>query len=120
MAGLFASGQIVWLLLGFMVVEAVALTLYRRRTGSGVAAGALLINLLSGGSLLLALHAALIGEDWRVVGVWLGSSLVAHLADLRQRWVSRYCATTGNVTATAQPIASALPIAATNGLPVRR
>jgi hypothetical protein len=120
MAALFASGQIVWLLLGFMVLEAGALTLYRWRTGNGIAAGALVINLMSGGSLLLALHAALTGQDWRLVGLWLGVSLVAHLADLRQRWVGNYRATTGNVTATAQPIATALPIAATNGLPVRR
>jgi len=87
MARLFASGQIVWLLLGFMVLEAGALTLYRWRTGNGIAAGALMINLMSGGSLLLALHAALTRQDWRLVGLWLGVSLVAHLADLRHRWV---------------------------------
>jgi len=83
---LFASGRIVELILAFMLVEGGLLWLHHRRTGRGVDPVDLLINLLSGISLLLALWAALVGAPWQWIALALAASLAAHLADLRRRW----------------------------------
>ncbi len=86
MEALFANGQIVDLILGLMVLEALALTGYRRATGAGIAAGDLLASLMAGAMLLLALRAALAGAYWQWVALCLVLSLLAHLGDLRRRW----------------------------------
>lgn len=86
MAALFPSGQIVELILGFMLLETGVLAAFRWRTGRGVAPAGLLVTLLSGATLLLALREALVGAAWPAVAFWLAASLVAHLADLGCRW----------------------------------
>jgi F0F1-type ATP synthase assembly protein I len=85
MAELFASGHIIDLILGLVVVEAAALALWRRRFGTGQALGRLAANLASGGFLLLAVRAALVGASWEWVALALLGSLLAHLADLYVR-----------------------------------
>lgn len=85
-ASLFAGGRIVDAIIILTAAEAVALLLWRRWTGSGVAARLLIPNLLSGGCLLLALRAALAGDDPRWIAACLLGSLVAHVVDLRGRW----------------------------------
>jgi F0F1-type ATP synthase assembly protein I len=85
MAELFASGHIIDLILGLVVVEVVALTLWRRRFGAGPDMGGLAVNLASGGFLLLAVRAALVDAAWEWVALALLGSLVAHLADLYGR-----------------------------------
>jgi hypothetical protein len=86
MADLFASGRVIDLILGLVVVEVAALALWRQ-FGAGPALGGLAANLASGGFLLLAVRAALVDASWQWVALALLGSLLAHLADLycRQR-----------------------------------
>lgn len=86
MAALFESGRIVDLILGLMLLEALALVAWRRATGGGLPITGVLTNLAAGACLLLALRAALGGHGWELVGAWLGAGLGAHVADLRGRW----------------------------------
>ena len=88
MTYLFASGWIVDLILVAMVLESIALLLYRCSTGRGVPVAALWINLLAGGFLLMALRSALLGHSWIWTAGWLAMALAAHIADLAQRWQS--------------------------------
>ena len=64
----------------------VALALWRRWSGTGLALGGLAANLASGGFLLLAVRAALVDAAWEWVALALLGSLLAHLADLYGRW----------------------------------
>lgn len=86
MAELIASGRIVDLALLLTGLEALLLIAYHRRTGRGLPPATLLINLLSGVSLMLALRAALAGAGWMWIASCLVVSLLAHLADLNRRW----------------------------------
>lgn len=86
MAELFASGRVLDLILGGMVLEAAALLLLFRRTGRGVRAGRLLPNLLSGAGLLLAMRLGLAGAPWGVVSLCLLGALGFHLLDLWRAW----------------------------------
>ena len=86
MADLFATGRIIDLILGLVVLEAAVLALWRRRTGTGIPTGALLINLASGFFLLCAVRAALADAWWGWIALCLAGSLLAHMADLRSRW----------------------------------
>ena len=86
MTSLFASGRVVDLILGLMALEAAALALYRMRTGRGLGIPRFAGFLLSGAFLMLALRGALVDAWWGWIALCLGASLVAHLADLRQRW----------------------------------
>jgi hypothetical protein len=96
-AELFASGRIVDLALGLVLVEAVVLLAIRRRTGHGVAPAELAAFLLAGACLMLALRAALVGADWSWVALWLLGALLAHLADLGLRWRRQSMASGKNV-----------------------
>jgi len=86
MGQLFANGHVVDLILGLMVAEALALIIYRRRTGRGIAPLDLVGNLLAGLCLLLALRAALVDAAWGWIAAWLSVALIAHLLDLQRRW----------------------------------
>jgi hypothetical protein len=83
---LFPTGRVVDLILVLMVVEALALAVYRRRSGRGVPTVDLVVNLLAGGALLLALRAALTAAGWQWIAMWLAVALAAHGADLARRW----------------------------------
>jgi hypothetical protein len=83
---LFLSGRIVDLILGLVVIEAVLLLVYHRRTGAGLGFAQLAPNLLSGAALLLAVRFALVEAAWEWVAASLLLALLAHLVDLRQRW----------------------------------
>jgi hypothetical protein len=82
----FTDGRIVDLILALLVIEAVALLTYRRLTGHGIPAVGLLTNLLAGAFLLMALRSALIESHWALTAAWLAAALIAHIADLTQRW----------------------------------
>jgi hypothetical protein len=86
MADLFATGRIVDLILGLMVLEAAALAAFHRITGHGVPLASLLMNMAAGVCLLVALRAALAGAEWGIVAGALAAALMAHLLDLRSRW----------------------------------
>lgn len=87
MADWVASGHLVEAIVILTIIEWFGLSAYNRLTGRGVASREFSLNLLSGMALLLALRAALIGDWWGWVTVWLTGALVAHLADLARRWV---------------------------------
>ena len=85
----FTSANVVNLILAVVLLEAIVLTGIRARTGRGPAAADLLWNLLAGVGLLLALRGALLGAHWQWIAAALLFALVAHLADLRRRTLSR-------------------------------
>ncbi len=89
MSDLFATGHIVDLILGLMVLEGVALLACGARAGGGPAPGDLLIGLVPGALLLLALRGALVASWWGWIALLLLAALLAHLADLRRRWRDR-------------------------------
>lgn len=86
MKELFASGRIVELILGLMLLEAVVLWMYHRRSGIGIRPLDLVLNLAAGALLLLALRAALVDPDPLATAPYLAVALLAHLADLSRRW----------------------------------
>ena len=85
MVDMISSGFID-LILALVVVEAIALGLWRMKTGSGPAVLSLLCNLLAGAFLLLALRNALAGASALSVAACLFAAFVAHLLDIRSRW----------------------------------
>jgi hypothetical protein len=82
MAELFASGRIIDLILIMVVVEALLVWFYRRRTGRGLTLAAVAPTLTSGAMLMLALRAAIADLSWVWIALPLVLSLVAHLVDL--------------------------------------
>lgn len=80
-----ASGRLVDLVLAGMLLEGVGLLLYRRMTGRGIDAADLITNLAAGAALSLALRGALVGP-LASVPVFLVCALIAHVANLRERW----------------------------------
>ena len=73
------------------MIEAVVLIFWRRqRAGADhrrrASAIEIVLLLLPGICLMLAIRAALSGAAWPWVPVALIAALVAHLADLRERW----------------------------------
>jgi hypothetical protein len=87
MSALFASGEIVNLILGLTLAEALVVAIYNRRTGRGPALGPFLVNLLAGAWLLLAVRFALGGAWWGWIALCLAGSLVAHLSELWRSWL---------------------------------
>ena len=73
-------------ILVLVLVEAAALTLYHRRTRTGIAPGKLLPNLAAGFFLMLALRLALGDAPRWAVPACLLAGLFAHLADVAGRW----------------------------------
>lgn len=86
MADLFASGRLVDLILVLVVIEAVALILYWRRTRRGVAPLDLLPSLSAGAFLLLALRVTLTDGGWQTASACLAAAGLAHLTDIGRRW----------------------------------
>lgn len=82
---LFASGRAVDLILGLLLLEALAFHVYRRATGRGLPLAGIAAYLLSGAFLLLAVRAVLAGWSPYWTALCLAAALVAHLADLRRR-----------------------------------
>jgi hypothetical protein len=86
MAGLFANGRLVDLILIVVIVEATALLLFWRYARRGIAPGDLLPNLCAGALLLLALRITLGGGGWGPACGCLAAAGVAHLIDVSRRW----------------------------------
>jgi hypothetical protein len=89
MNDLFASGHVATLLLLVLTVEGVVLLGLWSWRGQGVPPGPLLAFLGSGAFLALALRAALTGQAWWWVALWLSLALPAHLAWLALAWRRR-------------------------------
>jgi hypothetical protein len=86
MMALFSSGRVIDIILAIMAIEAVVLLTYRIVTSRGISPAGLVTNLIAGALLLLALRSALIGSPWIWTAAWLAGALLAHIADLAQRW----------------------------------
>ena len=86
MAQLLASGRLIDLILVLVLIEAVAIGLYWRVSGRGIAPRDLLPNLVAGACLLLALRLVLAGSDWPVVCAMLALAGLASAVDLARRW----------------------------------
>lgn len=82
----FTSPHLVDCILAFTVVEAVVLIWLRPRLAAHVRLIAIVVLLLPGVFLMLALRAALDGAAWPWVPAALLAALVAHVADIRERW----------------------------------
>jgi hypothetical protein len=86
LGALFASGRAVDLVIALTICEGLLLAWLRRRTGRGLTPLDILGNLAAGVFLMLALRAALTGEAWPAIALFLFLALLAHLADLWRRW----------------------------------
>ncbi len=86
LSDIISSGRIVDIMVLFVVIEVIALTIYWRRTGKGIALIPLLANIGAGGSLMLALGATLKGFVPEIIALCLISSLIFHVTDLVIRW----------------------------------
>jgi len=73
-------------ILGLVIVEAVALGLYHRITGRGIAPRHYIANLAAGFALLLATRLAVSGAPVWQLAACLLASLCAHLLDFAGRW----------------------------------
>jgi len=85
MTAWLASPRLAEAILGVLVLEALALLLYWRARGRGIAPAGYIWNLAAGAFFLLALRAALAGQDTWVAPFLAGAGL-AHLADMIRRW----------------------------------
>lgn len=85
MEALFASGRIVELILGLVVIEGIVLVALRARTGRGPALIPLTCNLAAGAGLMLALRASLVGAAWTGIAGWMLVALAAHVGEMAWR-----------------------------------
>ena len=83
---LIESGTIAWIALAIFAAELLALTVYYRNTGRGVAPRTAFPMLLAGAGLWGALGAALAGAEWVWVIFCATVALLAHVFDLAVRW----------------------------------
>jgi hypothetical protein len=74
------SGLAIEIAIGLILFEMIAVLWLRRRAGLAV-----LLGLIPGLCLMLALLTALKGGDWRIIALWVTTSLPFHLIDLRVR-----------------------------------
>lgn len=93
MASLWSSAWLVDVAIAITLAEWLALAVYHRVTGQGIAPKDFQWNLLSGLCLMLALRCALQEAAWPWGAACLAASGVAHITYLGQRWQKRRKAT---------------------------
>ena len=86
MKEMLQDGRIIELILVLMVLEAVALVVWFKLKGSGIAPVELIVNISAGMFLMLAVLGALENVPVWAIGGCLVAALFAHLADLALRW----------------------------------
>jgi hypothetical protein len=86
---LFADGDIVYFILGFMLIELIALILVRKKSVRYMHPLELIVSIGAGAALLVALREALRETGWQHVAMWLIVALGCHLWDLKLRWATR-------------------------------
>lgn len=89
MTDFFAGGHVAEMLLAVLALEAAVLLGVWRWRGQGVPPAPLLAFLAAGACLALALRAALTGQAWPWVALWLTLAGPAHLAWLALAWRRR-------------------------------
>jgi hypothetical protein len=87
MSPLWSSAALVEIAIAITLAEWLALHLYHRLTGRGLAPHTYRWNLVSGLCLMLALRFSLQGQDWYWSAGCLAASGLAHVTYLRQRWL---------------------------------
>lgn len=87
MGGLMTGGLIDAIIV-LVAIEAIAIFVWRLKTGNGPALSSLACNLLAGAFLLLALRNALVGASEVWIAACLLAAFVSHILDLRGRWES--------------------------------
>jgi hypothetical protein len=83
---LLLSRRLIEIVIAVTLIEAVALTVYHRVTGNGVAPKEFGANLVAGLCLMLALRGVLAGNGWGWTALLLVGSGLAHGSDLWRRW----------------------------------
>lgn len=93
--------QLIDAVIVFTLLECVALVLYNRLTGRGVAVGDFFANMVSGLCLMLALRCLASDAGAATVALFLLAAGVAHSADILMRWKrsARTSGTTGSARA---------------------
>lgn len=86
MEALFSGPRLADMVIALAVLEGLALVVFYRATGRGIAPGDYLFNLVSGLCLMLALRSLLAGNGWPWQAGWLLAAGLAHWADLWRRW----------------------------------
>ena len=72
--------------IGLTLLESMALLLYHRGTGRGIAPLDLLPTVAAGLALMLAVRAGVSGAPWLWVAAGLSGAGLAHAADMCRRW----------------------------------
>jgi len=85
MEGFISSGRIADVILVGIAIELLAVGFYLWRKGEGLMLVSLAASSLAGGSIVLALRAALQEAGWPFVAMYLAAALLAHMADLALR-----------------------------------
>jgi hypothetical protein len=75
---LYQSGNIAYVILALMVIEALVLARYFRRLPG------LLTGLFAGACFVLALRAALLQQSWMMIGSFLALAFVFHVTEVWQ------------------------------------
>ena len=86
LAQFFLSGRVVDVAIVITLIEGIALAVYFRSTGNGVAPRHYALNMAAGLCLMLALRFALTGSGWVLVALCLSASGVIHALDIVSRW----------------------------------
>ena len=86
MTELFSGTLPIDAVIALTLVEGIALALYHRQTGRGIAMGEFAANLAAGLCLMLALRGAVAGAGWLWIAPCLLGAGLAHGADLWRRW----------------------------------
>ncbi|MEQ1682820.1 MAG: hypothetical protein ABL916_04160 [Burkholderiaceae bacterium] len=86
MIGNFGIAQIIDAVIVFTLIECVALVLYHRRTGRGVAVRDFFANMVSGLCLMFALRCLATDAGAAAVALFLLAAGLAHGVDIVMRW----------------------------------
>ena len=84
----FEGTRLIDFVIAVSLFEWLLLSQWHRRSGQGMAPGALTGMLLPGLCLMLAVRSALTGAPWYLLALLLSAAGLAHIADLRRRWTS--------------------------------
>ncbi len=84
----FEGTRLIDLVIAVSLLEWLLLAQWHRRSGQGIAPGALTLMLLPGLCLMLGERGALTCAPWYLMALLLSAAGLAHIADLRRRWKS--------------------------------
>jgi hypothetical protein len=83
---LVLSGRIFDLIVGLLLLEGLAFSLYRRVSGRGIPPADLWLSLAAGAGLLFAARALAVDANWVWIALALLLALGGHVGDMSRRW----------------------------------